>query len=243
MRDPVNYIPRLKTNSNREYLNNINEIDIYSAVNKFIDTAEQIDNNESQTDIINNLLNVNLTLNNYEEICLLTKYHAVELQPTVEESIKNICYKNADGIAMAIVQIYTKENKIKIHTFGNIFPKQEFTSPQDVLNRILINAKWSNWSTEDGGINQFDGNIETRYKNTQGHVMAAVITKADGRTVDTIVEYQYKNGKKTGMLHTNQYGQSLTVYDGSNDLTQVMSVYIDTDGYICSITHGLSNMQ
>ena len=243
MADSVEKIPTLFDNSNGKILNITNNIDINNTVNDFVEELEYIDesvNKDLYINVIDDLLNAELTLNNYEEIFRLKKYHAVELKPTPEENIKNIRYKDADGITMAIVQIYNNTNKIKIQMFGNIFPKQEFTSPQDVLNRILICADWANWSTEDGGINQFDGNIETRYLNSKGQVVAAVITKPDRKTVDTIVEYQYKNDKKTGMLHTNQYGQSLTIYDYSDDLSQIMSVDIDTDGSIYSITRGLN---
>ena len=242
MADSVDKIPTLSTNANGEVLNIKDSVDINTKVNDFVGELEHIDkavNDDLYINVIDNLLNAELTINNYEEIFRLKKYHAIELQPISEENIRNIRYKDKDGVTMAIVQIYNNTNKIKIQMFGNIFPKQEFTSPQDVLNRILVCAEWANWSTEDGGINQFDGNIETRFKNSKDQVMAAVITKADRKTVDTIVEYQYKNDKKTGMLHTNQYGQSLTIYNGLDGLSQVMSVDIDTDGCIYSITRGL----
>ena len=245
MADSVKKIPTL-LNSLEKEVGKLQEanLDLNAKVNDLVQNFQHFDNLEEElsTNVIDNLFNTDLTLDNYELIFHLHKYHAVELQPTENEKVRNIRYKDSDGITMAIVQIYTQTNKIKLQTFGNIFPKQEFTSPEDVYNRILISANWANWSTEDGGINQFDGNIETRYKNSDGNVMAAVITKADGKTVDTIVEYQYKNGKKTGMLHTNQYGQSLTIYDSLNDLSQIMCVDIDTDGCIYSVTRGYTEV-
>ena len=241
MADSADNTAPLFTNFSEENLGIIDNLDTTSIIDSLEDEFEDInetDIDELYTNVIDDLFNTKLTLDNYETIFRLKDYHAVELQPIQGGKIRNIKYKDHDGMTMAIVQIYTQTNKIKLHTFGNIFPKQEFTSPQDVLNRILVCAEWANWSTEYGGINQFDGNTETRYKNAEGLVMAAVISKNNGKSIDTIVEYQYKNGKKTGMLHTNQYGQSLTIYDSINELSQLMSVDIDTDGCICSLVRG-----
>mgnify|MGYP002624841120 CR=1 FL=1 len=103
-------------------------------------------------------------------------------------------------------------NKIRIQSFGNVFPKQDYLSPKLVNYRLTEKAKENNWTTEDGGINQFDGSIETRYKDAQGKVMAAVIIKPGGK-IDTVVEYVYKDNQKCEMHHTSQFGHSKTFYD------------------------------
>ena len=68
--------------------------------------------------------------------------------------------------------------------------------------------------------------------------MAAVIFKSDGN-VDTVVEYEYKNGKKAQMFHTSQYGLSKTIYNEITDSTNLI-IDIDTDGNICCITKGIN---
>ena len=238
MDDSVKIKPKtFNSNSLDSNLSN-KDYDLNAEVNKYLAAIENLNKSEKDIifpDIVNDLLEAELTDINYEIIFMLNKYQAVELPPS-SYTTRNISYKDSDGITMAKVQIDSKTNKIKIQAFGNIFPKQKFTTPQNVGQRVLNSAIISNWTTEDGGINQFDGNIEIRYKDHDGNVMAAVITKPDGKTIDTIVEYQYKEKKKFSMLHTNQYGQSITIYDCSKDTSQIMCIEIDTDGCIYCIT-------
>ena len=122
-----------------------------------------------------------------------------------------------------------------MQNFGDILPKQEVFSPAQVAAKLKNMAQYNKWITEDGGANQFNGNIEFRYKDKDGKVMAAIITKPDG-IYDMVVEYTYKNDNKYQMLLTNQFGQSMVVYDGSKNSIQQTRIDIDTDGLIVEIT-------
>jgi len=193
----------------------------------------------TDTDFTSIILNANLTLENFEDIFCLRELKAIELPTSSDEAMRSIRYKDVDGITLAIAQINTDCNKIRLQTFGNVLPKQQFINPQQVNYRVMSKSKINNWTAEYGGVNQFDGSIEIRYKDENENVMAAVIFKSDGN-VDTVVEYEYENGKKTQMFHTSQYGHSKTVYDTITDSTKLI-LDIDTDGNICSITRGFSN--
>ena len=240
MDDSVNIKPKSIAESLLRQDNFQEQIDVNSAVNQFVQEIEQTEHLSETTNTLMDIISTELTLYNYETIFKLNNLQATELPPMPEQRIRNIRYKDKEGTTLAIVQIYSHMNKIKLQTFGHILPKQEFTTPQTIVNRILTNAEMHNWETEDGGVNHFDGNIETRYKDKDGNVMAAVITKTDGVTVDTVVEYEYHNGKKTKMLHTNQYGQSMTIYDNAHNTSQIVCIEIDTDGCIYSITKNYS---
>ena len=209
--------------------------------NVIIDNEKCIEESISSnnTDFTETILNANLTLGNFEDIFCLRELKAIELPTSSDEAMRSIRYKDDDGITLAITQINTDCNKIRLQTFGDILPKQQFINPQQVNYRVMSKSKTNNWTAEYGGVNQFDGSIEIRYKDENENVMAAVIFKSDGN-VDTVVEYEYEDGKKTQMFHTSQYGHSKTVYDTVTDSTKLI-LDIDTDGNICSITRGFKN--
>ena len=218
---------------------------VNQAVNSLIKEYEKqssdnyniIEINRAKDEIISRLLNTELNFDNYEKVLNLTEYIAFEI-PAFDTNTRNIRYKDKDGNTVAIIQIDNNCNKIRMQSFGNILPKQEYSSPKLVNYRLEQKAKEENWTTEDGGVNQFDGNTEIRYKDSDGNVMAAIITKPGGKT-DTIVEYGYENGKKAMMLHTSQFGHSKTYYDIENNSTKLV-IDIDTDGNICGISKGFS---
>lgn len=217
---------------------------VESVLNNIIKDFESVDKNYEEytlSDVISRLSQAKITENNYEDIFSLANFQAVELAPnTIENCIRNIRYKDSDGITHAVVKINTKFKKIKLETYTDILPKQDVSNTTNVGKRVLFRALFENWSTEDGGINYFDGNIETRFKDSNKNVMAAMITKPDGKTIDTVVEYKYVNGKKSEMLHTDQYGQSITIYDREKEIS-VLKIDIDSDGCIYCITMNLEN--
>ena len=245
-RADINYI--IKNAEEKAATNNSSEVDdfVTNAINKIIQECEgtiareysSSSNKESELDFSEKVLNANLRLDNFEEVFGLKQLNSVELPSSSAEEIQSIRYKDNEGITLAIVQINKDTNKIRLQTFGGVLPKQEFINPQQVNYRIMSQSKANGWSAEYGGVNQFDGSIEIRYKDENGRVMAAVIFKSDG-SVDTVVEYQYLNGKKSQMLHTSQHGHSKTYYDNTD--TTKLIIDIDTDGNICCVTRGLNN--
>ena len=201
-------------------------------------TSQTEEEKEEELDFTQKVLNAYLTIDNFEDVFGLKGLKAVELPSSADEGFRSIRYKDIEGTTLAIAQINTDSNKLRLQTFGAVLPKQEFSSPKQVNYRVMSKSKVNNWTTEYGGVNQFDGSIEIRYKDVDGNVMAAVIFKSDGN-VDTVVEYEYKNGKKLQMMHTSQFGHSKTIYDDVTDSTKLI-IDIDTDGNICSITRGFS---
>ena len=184
--------------------------------------------------LLYNIQNNAVTSSNFEYIFCLNNLISFEFPSGSKDIIKTICYTDNDGMTLAALHINQLTKKIYIQAFAAIFPRHGFMPPNKVHSKILAKARLLNWSTEDGGINYFDGNIETRYKDDNNKVMAAVISKPDGE-IDTIVEYQYKDNKKIQMEHTNQFGYTKTIYDtSSNSATLVFDV--DTTGNIYGIT-------
>lgn len=242
--DEINYIIKCseqKTDSDSEI--NLDEF-INWAVNSVICECENNNGNESKhekfdedIDFTEKVSRIELTVENFEDFFGLKELKAVELPCSSDENIRSIRYKDNNGITHAIAQINTDSNRIRLQTFGDILPKQEFINPQQANYKVMSKSKANGWTAEYGGVNQFDGSLEIRYKDVSGHVMAAVIFKSDGN-VDTVVEYQYQNDKKIQMLHTSQYGHSKTIYDDVTDVTKLI-IDIDTDGNICCITKGL----
>ena len=243
-KEDIDYI--IKNAEPKVATDDIEEVDniIKKTVNAVVQENEknsirQLSLIKQDEDFTEKVLNANLNLDNYEDIFSLKQFKAVELPFSADENIRSIRYKDNEGTTLAIAQINTDCKKIRLQTFGKVLPKQEFVNPQQVNYRIMSKSKANNWTTEYGGINQFDGSIEIRYKDSEGNVMAAVIFKSDG-SVDTVVEYQYCNGKKSQMFHTSQFGHSKTIYDDATDNTRLI-VDIDTDGNICCVTRGFSS--
>ena len=176
-----------------------------------------------------------LTLNNYEEMFCLSKYTVEGGTINPNQTVRNIRYKDNNGTIVAIIQIDNINKKIRMQNLGDVLPKQECFTPFHVGTKLKNLAKFKKWSTEDGGVNQFNGNIEMRYKDSYGNVMAAIITKSNG-IFDTIAEYEYVNNNRSKMLLTNHYGQSIVIYDGSPEVNQITRMDIDTDGSIIEIT-------
>ena len=184
---------------------------------------------------VNKIINSEITLNNYEEVLYLRDYQPIGGTVNPEQSVRNIRYRDRKGTIVAIVQIDKINKKIRMQNFGDILPKQEVFSPEQVALKLKNMALYNKWIIEDGGVNQFNGNLEYRYKDLNGKVMSAIITKPNG-VYDMIVEYSYVNGNKSQMLLTNQYGQSIVVYDGAENGVQKTRIDIDGDGLIVEIT-------
>lgn len=185
--------------------------------------------------IIENIINQNLTIDNYEKVFFLDNYFAMGGTINPEQAVRNIRYRDRKGTIVAIIQIDTVNQKIRMQNFGDILPKQESFSPAQVVAKLQNLAKYNKWTIEDGGVNQFNGNLEYRYKDSEGNVMAAIITKSNG-SYDMVAEYFYNNGYRAKMILTNQFGQSLVVYDGSEKVVQQTRIDIDADGSIVEIT-------
>jgi len=113
---------------------------------------------------------------------------------------------------------------------NGIFLIQGRSLPEDVT---LFYQPILDWITEYGGINQFDGSVEFRYKDSDGKVIFAIITNKEG-SADTVVEYEYVNNKKVRMTYTNTFAQTLTIYNQNMNLTT--SIDIDSNGNILSVT-------
>ena len=199
---------------------------------KFLSLSKE---KKSSVELIENLLHKDLTLSNYEEMFCISNYKAIGGTINPDQSVRNIRYRDNLGNIVATIQIDTINKKIRMQNLGDVLPRQEVFSPYQVGTKIQNLAKFKKWSTEYGGINQFNGNEEIRYKDEHGNVMAAVITKPNG-AFDTIAEYEYISGNRSQMLLTNHYGQSKVIYDGSSDVNQVTRIDIDTDGMIVEIT-------
>ena len=199
---------------------------------KFLSLSQE---KKSSAKMIDNILNNQLTLNNYEEMFCLSKYTVEGGTINPNQTVRNIRYKDNNGTIVAIIQIDNINKKIRMQNLGDVLPKQECFTPFHVGTKLKNLAKFKKWSTEDGGVNQFNGNIEMRYKDSYGNVMAAIITKSNG-VFDTIAEYEYVNNNRSKMLLTNHYGQSIVIYDGSPEVNQITRMDIDTDGSIIEIT-------
>ena len=182
-----------------------------------------------------------LTISNYEEIFCLQGYTAFGGTINPEQAVRNIRYKDSVGNIVATVQIDTLSKKIRIQNLGHIFPVFESFTPCQVGNKLNNMSKYNNWTIEDGGDNLFNGNHEIRYKDENGNVMAAVITKPDG-TYETIAEYEYTFGYRSKMVLTNCYGNSIVVYNKTKQVSQTVRVDIDNDGTIVEITKVYSDL-
>ena len=211
---------------NMELEGNLSDAEI-----KFLSLSKE---KKSYAKLFDNILSSELNINNYEEIFYLQDYTAFTGTINPEQAVRNIRYKDRFGRIVAIVQIDTLSKKIRMQNIGDILPKQECFSPKEVGIKIQNLAKFKKWTTEDGGRNQFNGNIETRYKK-DGVVMASIITKDNG-VFDTIAEYEYKNGNRSKMLLTNTNGNSIVIYDGTNNVNQTARIDIDNNGSIIEIT-------
>jgi len=187
------------------------------------------------SEVINRIIGAEMTLDNYEEVFCLKDYLPVGGTVNHEQAVRNIRYRDRKGTIVAIIQIDTLNKKIRMQNFGDLLPKQEVFSPTQVALKLQKMAQYNKWTTEDGGVNHFNGNLEYRYKDLNGNVMAAIITKPNG-VYDMVVEYFYENGNKSQMLLTNQYGQSRVVYDGVENGVQKTRIDVDGDGLIVEIT-------
>ena len=193
----------------------------------------------SSAKLLENIVSSTITLSNYEEIFYLQDYKSSVGTINPDQKVRNIRYKDESGNIVATLQIDTLSQKIRIQNLGNILPRLESFSPNEVGMKIQNLAKFNKWTTEDGGENLFNRNREVRYKDKNGNVMAAIITNDNG-VFDTIAEYEYKNGYRTKMTLTNTYGNSIVIYDGTKQVNQVVRVDIDNDGMINEITKAYS---
>ena len=216
-----NFVQNLRSNGN------LTEEEI-----KFLYSSKE---KKSSLEIIENILTKPVTLENYEDMFCLKNFVIEGGTINPEQVVRNIRYKDKNGVIVAIIQIDTVNKKIRMQNLGNILPKRECFTPAQVGTKLQNMAKYKKWLIEDGGKNQFNGNIEYRYKNNHDLVMAAVITKPNG-IFDTIAEYEYVLGNRSKMLLTNHYGQSVVIYDGSIHVNQITRIDIDTDGSIIEIT-------
>ena len=216
---------------NMESAGNLSDAEI-----KFLSLSKE---KRSSREIIDRILYSEMTLENFKEILCLQDYIAYGGTINPNQTVRNIRYKNKSGNIVAIIQIDTINKKIRMQNLGNVLPIQECFTPSQVGIKIQNLAKFNHWTTEDGGINQFNGNIEVRYKDADENVMAAVIKKNNG-IFDTIAEYEYSSGYKSKMLLTNTNGQSVVIYDGSPEVNQATRLDIDNSGFIFEITKSYS---
>ncbi len=182
---------------------------------------------------IQSLTERTLTINNFEDVFCLKEFKRSELTFANDKNICFIRYTDQDENTSATVKIDMLTKKLKLEAFGSHFQKQKFITPEQIYFRVKEKAIRENWTVEYGGLNQFDGTVEFRYKEADGRVLFAIITKKDG-SVDTVVEYQYINNKKSKMIHTNSFLQTQTFYN--NDKNLATSIDIDSNGNIQSIT-------
>lgn len=213
---------------------------ITDATNALVKELEKYNVEQPNETFVNQLIQQELNLNNYEEILGLKQYNSVNIKTISNQKIHSIMYNDNDGYTMAIVQIDFQRNKMVLEFLSDILPKQNYNTPKTINDIIVKKAIENNWSTEDGGINQFNGNIEIRYKNADGNVMSAIISTPEGN-VETIVVYKYENGKRSQMVNTGQFGQVTTVYSTVKEVLQLMSIEIDTDGSVLRITKNFDN--
>ena len=189
----------------------------------------------SSAKLLEDIIKSKITLSNYEEAFYLTDYTASVGTINPDQKVRNIRYKDKSETIVATLQIDTLSKKIRMQNIGNFLPHLESFSPSEVGTKVQNLARFNNWTTEDGGENLFNGNHEVRYKDKNGNVMAAIITKDNG-IFDTIAEYEYKTGYRTKMTLTNTFGNSIVVYDGTKKVNQVVRIDIDNDGMIIEIT-------
>ena len=225
------------TESNRQvvekFVQNLqSEGDLSDAEIKFLSQSKE---KRSSAKFLEQIFSTELTITNYEEIFCLSDYTVFGGTINPEQAVRNIRYKDSIGNIVATVQIDTLSKKIRVQNLGHIFPVLECFTPYQVGTKINNLAKYNNWTTEDGGNNLFNGNHEVRYKDENGNVMAAVITKNDG-TFETIAEYEYKSGYRSKMVLTNCYGNSIVAYNKTKQVSQTARVDIDNDGTIIEIT-------
>lgn len=199
---------------------------------KFLSLSKE---KRSSVHLLETIISSELTMSNFEELFHLQNYIAFGGTINPEQAVRNIRYKDNHENIVATLQIDTLSKKIRLQNFGNIFPKLEYFTPYQVMMKIQNLAIFNGWKTEDGGINRFNGSQEIRYKDENGNVMAAVITKENGIS-ETIAEYEYKSGYRSKMLLTNIYGNSIVVYDGTEQVNQIVRIDIDNDGSIAEIT-------
>ena len=210
-------------------------LDVLEVANNLAAEFEQIAKPQICTNIVDKLLILDFNLDNYEDFFGLNKYNAHNLSTSFQDKMHNIAYRDADGNTMCIVKIDFKHNKLILDFLANILPKQKYISPNEVFDKVHSVACLENWLKEDGGVNQFNGNLEFRYKDFYDNVMAAIIYNCMGN-VENIVRYEYKNGKKSQMVNTGLFGETITIYDTSKEISHLMSVDIDTDGNILRVT-------
>ena len=225
------------TESNRQvvekFLQNLQSGgDLSDAEIKFLSLSRE---KRSSAKLLEQIFSSELTIDNYEEIFFLQNYTAFGGTINPEQAVRNIRYKDSAGNIVATVQIDTLSKKIRIQNLGCIFPALECFTPYQVGTKIKNLAKYNNWVAEDGGNNLFNGNHEVRYKDENGNVMAAVITKSNG-TYETIAEYEYTSGYRSKMVLTNCYGNSIVAYNKTKQVCQTVRVDIDNDGTIVEIT-------
>lgn len=214
-------------------LNNFkSEGNLSDAEIKFLSLSKE---KRSSVQLLENLYSTDITLKNFEKIFGLDKYTALGGTINPNQAVRNIRYTDKTGAIVAIVQIDTINKKIRVQNLGNILPKQECFSPSQVGTKLHNLARFNKWSVEDGSINQFRGNSEIRYKDSDGKVMAAVLIKDNG-SFDTIVEYEYSSNNRSKMILTNSFGNSIVIYDGSESVNQLIRLDIDNDGTIIEIT-------
>ncbi len=199
---------------------------------KFLSVCKE---KRSSAKLLENLFSSELTISNYEKIFGLEGYNIVGGTINPNQAVRNIRYTNKNGAIVAIVQIDTINKKIRLQNLGNILPKQECFSPSEVGTKVQNLARYNNWATEDGSVNQFNGKSEIRYKDKNGNVMAAVLTNDNG-CFDTIVEYEYISNNRSKMVLTNNLGNSVVMYDGTKNVNQTTRLDIDNDGTIIEIT-------
>ena len=216
-----------------KFIQNLHQTgDLSDAEIKFLSKSKE---KKLSLQLLDNIISSKLTLYNYKEIFCLQEFSQIGGTINPDQAVRNIRFKDSDGIIVATVQIDTLAKKIRVQNLGNIFPKIESYTPYQVGTKLQSMAQFNKWSTEDGGVNCFNGNEEIRYKDKSGNVMAAIITKDNG-VYDTVAEYEYKSGHRSKMVVTNSYGNSIVIYDGSENVNQIVRIDIDNDGMIIEIT-------
>ena len=179
----------------------------------------------------------NLNLFNYEQIFGLSKFYKKTVTYLEDNKIHKLQYFNDTGNIETIAYIDFEKQKLRLEFFDNILQKQKFLSPQEINNNVFDRAYKERWTIEDGGFNRFNGNIEIRYRNNEGLVMATVISERSGH-IDTVVRYEYIDGIKSKMICTGKFGETTTIY--KPDRSQLASYEIDSDGNVTYITKDFS---
>ena len=216
-----------------KFLKNLqSEGNLSEAELKFLSYSKE---KQSSAKLLEDIVSTNLTLSNYKEVFYLQNYKSSVGTINPDQKVRNIRYRDEADVIVATLQIDTLSKKMRLQNLGNFLPRLECFSPSEVGTKIQNLARFNNWETEDGGINLFNGNREIRYKDKNGNVMAAIITKENG-AFDTIAEYEYKTGYRTKMTLTNTFGNSIVMYDGTKQVNQTVRIDIDNDGMIIEIT-------